>query len=937
MSPRHRAPRPRHTSGAAGLAVRQFTADPWVSLGLALLVGVVALLLTAVPRGLVDIQSRQLTQELGSLSAAQRDLRGDWQRSVTYGSTEQLAAVTGAGDDQGVPDVWQVLREGAEEVRQEQPEPLRSTLGPAQFLLRLSTDLVYEPPVESGYYQATVSLAVDPDLTEHVELVEGDWPELVVAEPVAGPRQEDRPADDPVPVVLLAESADELMLEVGEEFGADLVLAGTYAPRDPEDPRWQHVDNGATFGTLFDPNQGESGLATAFLSPQNRGSTGQPAAVLMRLWYPVDAAAITGSTGQVEALAAQVNGFLAQQHTLAGPEQMVDSPAPQVPLFTTGITEALDRVVSQQRASTSLLAVVAAGPLGVALAVAALGARLVVHRRRSTLALTLARGAAPGQLRRLIALEGLLVGVPAALAGHLVATLLVPGPTPWWQWLVTGAVALVPAGALAASVEDASLLQQRSDLSGRSGSRWRWVVEVAVVALAAVATWRLLDRGAGGDGGGGADAGDGGASGVDLLAAGTPVLLALAACVLALRLYPVPLAGLTGLLRRRPTLTPFLGAARALRDPAGGLVPALAVVLGTTIALVSAVLLATVTRGASIAAWEENGAAVRLNGPVLTQELRDELSAVDGVQAVGGVVDHGFTEDLVVDGERTPVRIWITEPGIEQVYAGSPLVQGPPPEFYGSGGIPGVMTLRGADVPAGAEQVSVSRIGDVRVLGHLDELPGIQLPGAAVLIDGEAWEATGGTVPRPTTTLLGVAEDADAQAVAGRVRQVVGEGGVVTTAQTRLDAFEGSPVTTGLRQLFVGATVVSGLLTVLAVMMVQLMGSGARTRLLATLRTLGLAPRQTRALTAWELAPLLVTSVVVGTALGLGVPWLLLRGLDLTGLTGGTRQPDLYLDLPLLGLVLGGVTLTVLIAVTVSAWLAGRTNLAQALRVGEDR
>src|SRR5690606_23045854 len=147
---------------------------------------------------------------------------------------------------------------------------------------------------------------------------------------------------------------------------------------------------------------------------------------------------------------------------------------------------------------------------------------------------------------------------------------------------------------------DASLLQGRTDLSGRSASRWRWVLEVAVLALAAVSTWRLLDRGSRGDA-----ATD---SGIDLLAAATPVLLALAACVLALRLCPLPLAALTATLRGRATLTPFLGAARALRDPSGGLVPALAVVLGTTIALVSAVLLSTVTRGAEVAAWESNGA-----------------------------------------------------------------------------------------------------------------------------------------------------------------------------------------------------------------------------------------------------------------------------------------------------------------------------------------
>jgi len=124
---------------------------------------------------------------------------------------------------------------------------------------------------------------------------------------------------------------------------------------------------------------------------------------------------------------------------------------------------------------------------------------------------------------------------------------------------------------------------------------------------------------------------------------------------------------------------------------------------------------------------------------------------------------------------------------------------------------------------------------------------------------------------------------------------------------------------------------------VLAVVVVQLMGATARARLLAVLRTLGLAPGQSRALTAWELAPLLLTSVVVGTLLGLAVPWVLLRGLDLTGLTGGVSQPALVLDPLTITAVLGAVVLTVAAAVVVSAWLAGRTNLAQALRVGEER
>ena len=926
MSARHRIPR---GLGSGRLARRQFAADPWVSVGLAVLVGLVALLLTAVPRGLVDVQGRQLEQEIDSLSAWQRDLRGDWQRTVVFGRAEDLTGEPGA-------DGWAPLVEGAERVREQQPEPLRSVLEPAQFLVRLTNDQGYAPPEASGYYQATLSPAVDPDLREHVELVRGEWPELVVGDPgfIGGRGTGEEPDDEgpaPVPVIVLEEAAQELQLQVGDVV-RELVISGTYEPLDPDDPRWQHVDNGATMGTLYDPNLGESAYATAFLAPANRGSLGQPASVRMRVWYPVDASLITGNTGQVETLDAQVNGFLAEQHTLATAEQMLDSNGPQVPIFSTDLTDALQRIASQQRATSSLLAVVAAGPLGVALAVAALGAGLVVHRRRQSLAMALARGGSPAQLRWLVAAEGLLLGVPAAVLGHLGAMALVPGPTPWWQWVVTGAVALVPSVTLAASIDDASLLRRRADLSGRSRSRWRWVVELAVIGLAAVATWRLLDRGARGD--------DAARTGIDVLAAATPVLLALAACVLALRLYPVPLAALTAGLRGRRGLTPFVGAARALRDPAGGLVPALAVVLGTTIALVSAVLLATVTRGAQLAAWEDNGAAVRLTGPSLTEELRAELLAIDGVEVVGSIIDSGSNQSMEVDGERTALRVYVAESEVEQVYAASPLVDGPPPEFWSSDGIPAVITLRGAgdEITPDAEEITVSRLGAVEVLGHREALPGIQVTGAGVLVSEERWRAAGGGTSRlPTVALLGLDDGAEPAAVAGDVTDLVGTGGVVTTVTTRLDAYAEAPVTSGLRQLFVGATVVSGLLTVLAVVVVQLMGGSARARLLATLRTLGLAPGQTRALTAWELAPLLVTSLVVGSLLGLAVPWVLLRGLDLTGLTGGSTQPTLYLDLPLLGLVLGAVVLTVLIAVTTSAWLAGRTNLAQTLRVGEDR
>ncbi|MFK5645938.1 FtsX-like permease family protein [Ornithinimicrobium sp. LYQ121] len=918
----HQARRaPRHTP--AGLAWRQFAADPWVSAALAALIGLASLLLTAVPRALEDVQGRQLAQDVGELSALQRDVTGVWGTTVGAPSPrEQQGGQEGRQEVAGV-DPWAPFLEGAEQIRVAQPEPLRSLLQPAQVHARLTRAIDAVPDLESGYYLATLTVTADPALTEHVALVEGSWPGALTG------------AGVPVPVLVLHEAAEELHWEVGDTIGAELRLAGTYRPVDPEDPRWQHVPNGTTMGVLADPNRGEAGVVTAYLDPRSRGSLGEPTSVRNELWFPVDAGEVSGRVDTRE-LRQQLTGMLAQRHVVVaqGDAALGVLEGDQVPSFRSELPGVLDRVLRQQRATSSLLAVVAAGPLGVATAVTALGARLVVHRRRPGLALTLARGASPVQLRRLVALEGLALGVPAALLGHAVARLLLPGPTRWWEWVVTGVVALVPAAALALSLDDASLREQRTDLTARSTSRWRWVAETAVLALAALATWRLLDRETRGDAAT--------ESGIDLLAAAAPVLLALAACVVTLRLYPLPLAALTRVLRGRRSLTPFLGAARSLRDPAGGLVPALAVVLGTTIALVSAVLLTTVTRGAEIAAWQANGAAVRVTGPPVPDDLVVALEQVDGVAAVARVRDVGTTQELLVGGGRTATRVLVADRSLREVMAAPTLATGPPEALFADDGP--VPVVLGGDLATGVPdseerdgQVSLASLREpVEVVGRLDTLPGVTTPGSWVLVDAERWAASGRPVPLARSALISVEEDADVDAVVAGVERVV-RSGAVTTVDAELDDFTSAPVTTGLTRAFVGATVLTGLLTVLAIVVVQLMGAGARSRLLALLRTLGLAPGQTRTLTMWELAPLLVTSLVVGAALGLVVPWVFVRAVDLTGLTGGTVQPALSVDPLVVGAVLLGVVLTVLLAVTVSAWLAGRTNLAQALRVGEDR
>src|SRR5690606_37572769 len=108
-----------------------------------------------------DVQARQLAQDVSDLSALQRDVTGAWGTTV-----ESPFAVD--PEDGAAIDPWQPFREGAEQVRLAQPEPLRSLLQPAQMHSFLTSEVTTVPPIESTYYAATVTVYADPDLEQHV-------------------------------------------------------------------------------------------------------------------------------------------------------------------------------------------------------------------------------------------------------------------------------------------------------------------------------------------------------------------------------------------------------------------------------------------------------------------------------------------------------------------------------------------------------------------------------------------------------------------------------------------------------------------------------------------------------------------------------------------------------------------------------------------------
>lgn len=932
--------------GRVGVLVKQFLADPWPSLLLGVLVALVACAATLWPRYILDMNSRQVPYQVGALSAQQRDLSATWTATIVPQAGRAYVSAE---------DTWGGVREGLEEIRQAQPEPLRSMLQRGDFYINLGqNDIGYRPPEGTEYSTVFIQQRIDPQLEDHVELVSGEWPEVVLNPSPQLPAGDIAPgtASGPVQVLLLDEAAQRLNLEAGDEFN-DFLVTGTYVPTDPDAPRWAHMTNSISVGEIFSGDLGLMAYVTAYLPPANPGSTGPIANNSMRLFYPLEGESIRGD--QVNELTAQLIAMTSTQQDVRlppNPEDFdtqfnsptinLDEPPVQV-TFSTEVVSTFESLSQQQRATASILAVVAAGPIGVALAVFALASRLIVSRRQPALALAAARGGSAAQVRGVMLLEGLAVGLPAAVAGHFAADLVQPVSSGWSEWVPVALIGLAPAVLLAWTASTATRTTRR-DLSSRGASRLRVLVEVVALALAGLAVWRLFDRGLTGitadDTTAPAAPGDAAVApvqvdtGVDVLMAATPVLLALAACVITLRLYPLPVRAVMAFFRRRTGLTNFLGAARAVRDPAGGVIPALAVILGVSVAVLSSVLASTISTGAESAVWQTMGADARLSGPTWDDEDVDAVRSVDGVEQVAAVRAASNNMDLSGDVEARGLTVYIVDSTLPEVWAETPLAPLPDALFGGSGAATPVLT--GGELRGDSGTGSLENHGDVRVVGHVDTLPGVRTRGEFLVVDRTAWEEAGGRVPPGEVVLVRATDPGQDEELVAALSSSVANAFVETPRQ-QLAVQQEAPVTGTMLWLFAAAVLTTTALTVLAVLFVQLMGASSRTALFAVLRTLGLRQRQARGLTAWELGPLVAVAFAVGAALGVLVPWLLLRAVDLTGLTGGSDQPELAVDWGVLGPVVLGILAAVAVAIAVSAAWSGRADLVGQLRRGEER
>lgn len=875
--------------------------------------------------GMLDASTRY---RLETLSPTVRDLSvsGAFRPDFTlFGPTAEAEASTWA--------TWESALAG---IRDEAGAPVRSSFGEAQYITRWGMP---------GEFTGTTYVVLDPHFAQRIRIVDGRlpdppadpeaWVEALSGlwDPRTGIVNGETVELAATEIVLSVESARDVEWEIGEtrNVGAEaqwwtdvpLTLVGTFAPTDDDDPYWLRTSGMSGADVGFNPDGVPYERVSAFAAPEALATlpSANPAGVQTDIWMPADPSTVTA--GGAAELLASLRAYVAKSHPLERDGfRFADL------TFHTGSIDALDRANVQNTSLIAVLAMLLSGPLGVALAVLVLACRMLWETRRAAFALLAARGASGGQLRGLLTVDGLIVGiVPAVIgagAGLLLSGVVAPGVPPILGLFVAPTVlALLPAAVGAVMASRGGKIG-RAD--GAGSSAWRGVVELVIVVLAVLSTALLVVRGVAAT-----------TDGIDPLAVAAPVLLALAACVLTLRVYPVALRMLLRRARKGPGFIGMLGAARALRDPAVGVAPVLALVVGVSFAVAGGVILSIVQEGAQQTARVETGADLQVQALRFPADAAAQIAAVDGVAATAAVQVVLATE-LSIDNVRSRVSLYVADRAeLDAAQAGYPATVPDAIDLGDGSGAPRLLT---SDTVA-ARGLDDSDAIEIGMAGA--EFVG-SVPGVAAFASGPTWALVDRSflpqiTERPATTasvLVSLEPDADPDAVSAAIAEIVGSGARITTAVDVRASIDADPAVSGLRLVLLSGIAASAVLSAVAVVVTLVLGARARRRILALLQTLGAPPSAGGRLLAWELAPVSVAALVVGAAFGAALPVLLSTVIDLRAFTSGAVPPAYVVDPVILAVTVGGFIAVTVLVTSVALAVARRARAAAVLRTVED-
>ncbi|MFE0487457.1 FtsX-like permease family protein [Streptomyces griseoaurantiacus] len=911
---------------------------PGVAVGLALLVAVTAFLAAVCPRVVDRAEDAGLRRAVADAEARRTTVQVAAPQLNPGFSPERREAALRPG----------TLRRQYAAVLGEVRRPLAADRAQSSYGVRTATPLAVPDAglARPDNVPPRVVLAAQNDLAGHARPRSGRLPRAT-GTVTATTRA--------VEAAVTTETAEHLRIEVGSVIhvpGADRAplavrVTGILAPRQPEGAYWEAQPLLRSPSLVRDGNSPAAPtywLGALLLPPQAApamlGTSGNP----VRYWQ------VAPDTTRTPAHALpELRSAVATLESGPGHGRIRDAVDPDA-VTETDLDTVLDDYEDLRSRIAPLVSVAALGTGAVALVVLLMAGGLAADRHRAELGLLRARGASlPGLAGRLLA-ETAVVAVPAGALGLAAALWAVPHGRSAYAVAAAGTVTLLACLALpvraAARHRTAHLHTGREDVVSARPSRRRTVAELTLLVLAAGAVEALRRRGTS----------EGAGTRGDALVSLAPVLVAVIAALVLVRLHPLPLRLLTRATDRLRGAVVSLALARTSRTSVSAVLPLLALLTALTTAAFGGSVTAGIGSARDHAALLTTGADARVES---TSGLRaGAAERVRGVPGVEEVTTAALTLEAKPHDGPESVPLAAVSPDAyarlaDRVHLGAfpartltaatttPDGSARPDGSSGSGGSAG---SGAAPLPVLASSAVAHRYGTapfpvrladgahvtVRIALVRESTPAVT--GTEFLVVDRSGLPSAATRP---TTLLVTGSDLDATALR---RAAGGSPGVTVRAQERA-AYAHSPLQTGAEHLYTAAVAAGAGYALLALLLALVRAAPERVALLARLRTMGLTRAQGRRLLILESLPQALLAAAGGTLTGWAAVRLLSPGIDLTTLAlaapgaagvGHLRTDPASLLLPALAVLL----LTVAVA-AVQAWVTGRRGSVRELRVGE--
>lgn len=911
-------------------SLRRLRGERVSAVGLAGLVFVTAFAAAATPRLLDRVANDTLLASVGGARPAARNIQFLTQDYLPPSDGDPFAAIVATSD----------------EVHAELPDRIAALVSERAWT------------AESGRFRlpqvvgdpATMRLRIQPDAEPRFQLEAGRWPtgattqtpdvtSKEVPQPMVTTFEVALPVASAVALgaaigqtLILQPDGARLVIENGPTLNVAVTLVGTYSVIDAADPWW--LGGTELAGPTIRSPGGDAKITdtVGVLAPDAYPALfTEPAQLVMPIRYTfreyIDIRRLSASG---------VDAALVDLRRLEAAHPSTNVTNSQLLAMRTSLRAILETFRDQWAAASAVLTVSVIGPAAVAAAALGLVAVLAAQRRRSALVLARGRGASLSQVIVAVVAEGLLLSVLPALIAVVLAVALIPAdallPSLVAGLLVAiGAVTLLVFATVPAT-GGPSFSAAREPAAARAPTPRRLILEGFAVVLAVGAAVLLRDRGLRGA------SSVGQLSSADPLVAAVPALIGIAAGLLAVRLYPIPISLLASLARRRRGLVPLLALRHA--GQATSAAPVLIVLLATaTVASFSSAILVHLDRAAEAVAWQQVGAAYRIDTSTGALRSGFDPANLPGVE-VASVAYHA----VLAVGPRSQRSdfLAISADAYERVTAGTPAAHDLPVDLFASSSaeIPLVVSSALAAGPDGLKLGTTFPIPiegytfPARVVAIEEALPAFLSSPNFVIASRDQMRAR-----FPSAALLPSiawlrAPDGEAAALRAALNVAMPVGATLTsraevTAQLRASP-AGHAVVTGVTL----AALITAIYAALAVAAAMALAGAARAVEIAHLRTVGLTGRQAAGLVVVEHGPTIAVAFAAGIALGVGLVAALRDSLGLDALVGAHVDVPITIDPGQFGAVLGGIVAVVVLGLVLGARLQRGAAPLAAVRRG---